>query len=83
MNVHTITASIENIPHRGRTAGDYSSIEENPGAIGWVLRDPRGLVVKTSLDPYETEFEEISFSKYFLFSIKYLSCYFRAYIKLA
>ena len=65
MNVHTITASIENIPHRGRTAGDYSSIEENPGAIGWVLRDPRGLVVKTSLDPYETEFEEISFSKYF------------------
>ena len=65
MNVHTITANIQNIPHPGRTAADYTSIEQNPGAIAWVLRDPRGVVIKTSLDPFETQFEEISFSKYF------------------
>jgi len=65
MNVHTITANIQNIPHQGRTAAEYTSITENPGAIAWVLRDPRGLVVKTSLDPFETQFEELSFSQYF------------------
>ena len=65
LNVHTITASIQNIPHEGRTAADYTSILENPGAIAWVLRDPRGIVIKTSLDPFETQFEEISFSTYF------------------
>ena len=37
---------------------------KTPSAIAWVLRDPRGVVIKT-LDPFETQFEEISFSKYF------------------
>jgi len=65
MNVHTITASIQNVPHQGRTAAEYTSITENPAAIAWVLKDPNGIVIKTSLDPFETQLEEISFSTYY------------------
>jgi hypothetical protein len=64
MNVHTITASIENLLHLDGRASTTTWLG-NPAAIAWVLKDPRGIVIKTSLDPFETEFDEISFSTYF------------------
>ena len=50
--VHEIKAEISNIPHRGRVASEYNNITENPAAIAWILKDPFGAIIKTSLDEY-------------------------------
>ncbi len=50
--IHEIKAEISNIPHRGRVASEYNDITENPAAIAWVLKDPYGAIIKTSLDEY-------------------------------
>ena len=70
--IHEIKVEIENKIHRdGRTAVDYTSIEQNPAAVAWVLKDPGGTIIKTSLDEFGVPgFADILYGYNSYFSIK-------------
>ena len=70
--IHEIKVEIENKIHRdGRTAVDYASIEQNPAAVAWVLKDPGGTIIKTSLDEFGVPgFADILYGYNSYFSIK-------------
>ena len=70
--IHEIKVEIENKIHRdGRTTVDYTSIEQNPAAVAWVLKDPGGTIIKTSLDEFGVPgFADILYGYNSYFSIK-------------
>ena len=47
--IHEIKVEIENYVHRD---GIVRTFENNPAAVAWVLKDPYGNIIKTSLDQY-------------------------------
>ena len=54
--IHEIKVEIENKIHRNGLHGqDTYNFNTNPAAVAWVLRDPNGLIIKTSLDQYGVE----------------------------
>ena len=61
---HTITGTITNVDN------SYSEWEKNPAALGWVLRDPSGNIVRTSLDPFLNTVETIDEPTKSRFSLK-------------
>ena len=69
--IHEIKVEIDNIPHLGRTVDDYTDITQNPSAIAWVLKDPYGAIIKTSLDEYGVpNFSDILYGYDSYYSIK-------------
>ena len=61
---HTITGTITNVDN------SYSEWEKNPAALGWVLRDPSGNIVRTSLDPFANTTQRIDEPTKSRFSLK-------------
>ena len=54
--VHEITVSITNLRHREPEKQATTHLWEfNPAAVAWVLRDPHGVIIKSSLDPFEEQ----------------------------
>ncbi len=47
--IHEIKVEIENYVHRD---GIVRTFNNNPAAVAWVLKDPYGAIIKTSLDEY-------------------------------
>ena len=47
--IHEIKVEVENYVHRD---GLVRPFETNPAAVAWVLKDPYGAIIKTSLDQY-------------------------------
>ena len=70
--IHEIKVDIENKIHRDGLYGqDTYNFNINPAAVAWVLKDPNGSIVKTSLDAYGVEdFADILYGYDTYFSIK-------------
>ena len=66
--IHEIKVEIENYVHRD---GIVRPFETNPAAVAWVLKDPYGSIIKTSLDQYGSEdFADILYGYDTYYSIK-------------
>ena len=66
--IHEIKVEIENYVHRD---GIIRPFETNPAAVAWVLKDPYGAIIKTSLDQYGVEdFADIVYGYDSYYSIK-------------
>ena len=70
--IYEIRASIENKIHRDGLHGqDTYTFDTNPAAIAWVLKDPYGAFIKTSLDEYGVpDFTDIIYGYDTYYSIK-------------
>ena len=57
---HTITATVENTRRSDMGAtSETNDWNKNPGALGWVLRNTSGQIVRTSNDPFITTTEQL------------------------
>jgi len=67
--IHEIKVEIENYVHRD---GIVRPFETNPAAVAWVLKDPYGAIIKTSLDQYgvDENYTDILYGYESYFSIK-------------
>ena len=66
--IHEIKVEIENYVHRD---GIIRPFETNPAAVAWVLKDPYGTIIKTSLDQYGVEdFTDLIYGYDTYYSIK-------------
>ena len=67
--IHEIKVVIENYLHRD---GIVRPFETNPAAVGWVMKDPYGAIIKTSLDAYgvDDNYTDILYGYESYFSIK-------------
>ena len=67
--IHEIKVEIENYVHRDGTVRPF---ETNPAAVAWVLKDPYGAIIKTSLDQYgvDENYTDILYGYESYFSIK-------------
>jgi len=66
--IHEIKVEIENYVHRD---GIVRPFETNPAAVAWVLKDPYGNIIKTSLDQYGSDdFADVLYGYDTYYSIK-------------
>ena len=67
--IHEIKVIIENYLHRD---GIVRPFETNPAAVAWVMKDPYGAIIKTSLDAYgvDENYTDILYGYESYFSIK-------------
>jgi len=66
--IHEIKVIIENYLHRD---GIVRPFETNPAAVAWVMKDPYGAIIKTSLDEYGVpNFTDILYGYDSYYSIK-------------
>ena len=66
--IHEIKVEIENYVHRD---GIVRAFETNPAAVAWVLKDPYGNIIKTSLDQYGSDaFADVLYGYDTYYSIK-------------
>jgi len=71
--IHEIKVEIENLIHREVSKQESTRIfETNPAAVAWVVKDPYGAIIKTSLDQYgvDENYSDILYGYETYFSIK-------------
>ena len=71
--IHEIKVEIENLIHRevSKQEETRTNFNINPAAVAWVLKDPYGAIVKTSLDEYGVpNFTDIVYGYDSYYSIK-------------
>ena len=71
--IHEIKVEIENLIHRevSKQEETRTNFDINPAAVAWVLKDPYGNIIKTSLDQYGSDdFADVLYGYDTYYSIK-------------
>ena len=71
--IHEIKVEIENLIHREVSKQESTRyFNTNPAAVAWVVKDPYGAIIKTSLDQYgvDVNYSDILYGYESYFSIK-------------
>jgi hypothetical protein len=71
--IHEVKVEIENLIHREVSKQESTRyFNTNPAAVAWVVKDPYGAIIKTSLDDYEVDenYADIIYGYESYFSIK-------------
>ena len=72
--IHEVKVEIENLIHRevSKQEETRTNFNINPAAVAWVVKDPYGAIIKTSLDAYEVDenYSDILYGYESYFSIK-------------